>query len=219
MRLTTILVGLLALGLLLGPGLAVGADEHGTGEQKAGAEHGGGEFKLIPDKADLGLWSLILFLLLMAVLWKVAWKPMLAGLTAREEGIRGALEAAERTKREAEEAHARHKAELEQAGAKVAAMLDEARRDAVGVKEQLITEAKGEIQKERDRLHRELDMAKDQALNEIWQKAVDLAALMSTKAMRREITADDHRRLLDESLAELHKAVGEVGKRDMGTGR
>ena len=50
---------------------------------------------------------------------------------------------------------------------------------------------------------REIEAAKDSALHEISQQAIDLAAMMSSKAMKRQITPDDHRRLLDESLAEL----------------
>ena len=46
-------------------------------------------------------------------------------------------------------------------------------------------------------------MALDQALQEIYQQAVQLAALVSTKAVKRELTPADHERLLNDALADL----------------
>jgi F-type H+-transporting ATPase subunit b len=138
---------------------------------------------------------------------------MIEGLRKREENIRGALEQAEKTRQEAMELQSRLDAKMKAAGADIARMMDEARRDAVGVKEQMVAEAREEIQKERDRLYREIGSAKDQALQEIWQQSVQLAAIMSAKAVRRSISVEDHRRLLDESLKELQQAGGGFAKR------
>jgi F-type H+-transporting ATPase subunit b len=171
------------------------------------------EQEVIPKRFDLGLWSIIIFLVLFFVLRKFAWKPMIEGLHKREEKIRGALEQAEKTRQEAMQLQAKLDAQLREAGGRIAAMMDEARREAQGVKDQMVAEAKAEIQHERDRLKRETDMTKDQALKEIWQQAVALAALMSTKAVRRALTPEDHKRLLDESLKELHEAGAGFGKR------
>jgi len=170
---------------------------------------------VIPKYFDLGVWSIIIFLALLFVLRKFAWKPMLEGLHKREENIRGALEQAERTRREAMDLQAKLDAQLREAGGRIAAMMEEARRDAQGLKEQMVAEAKTEIQHERERLKHELETTKAQALQEIWQQAVSLAALMSTKAVRRSLTADDHKRLLDESLAELKQAGAGFGKRTL----
>jgi F-type H+-transporting ATPase subunit b len=157
---------------------------------------------------DLGVWSILIFVALYFVLAKLAWKPMIEGLNKREENIRGALEQAERTRKEAMELQSQLDAKMKAAGGEIAKMMDEARRDAQGLKDQMVSEAKSEIQSERDRLHREIDTAKDQALQEIWQQAVTLATTMSTKAIRRNLTAEDHRRLLDETLAELKTSGG-----------
>ncbi len=157
---------------------------------------------------DLGLWSIVIFVALYFVLAKFAWKPMIEGLNKREENIRGALEQAERTRKEAMELQSQLDAKMKAAGGEIARMMDEARRDGQRLKDDLVTDAKAEIQSERDRLHREIDTAKDQALQEIWQQAVTLATTISTKAIRRNLTAEDHRRLLDETLAELKMSGG-----------
>jgi F-type H+-transporting ATPase subunit b len=162
---------------------------------------------------DLGLWSIVIFVLLFLGLSKFAWKPMLQGLTRREENIRSALDQAEKTRQEAMNLQGEVDAKMHAAGGEAARIMDVARREAQGLKEQFLGEAKAEIQAERDRQRREIDTAKDQALQEIWQKSVTLAALMSTKAIRRGLAEADHRRLLDESLAELKTAGGEFARR------
>lgn len=169
--------------------------------------------EILPKRWDTGVWSIVIFVVLFLALAKFAWKPMLEGLKKREENIRGALEQAEKTRREAMELQSQLDARMRDAGAEIARMMEEARRDAQGVKDQMLAEAKDEIQRERDRLNREIALAKDQALQEIWQQSVALATSMSTKAVRRSLTEDDHRRLLDEALAELKQAGGQFSKR------
>jgi F0F1-type ATP synthase membrane subunit b/b' len=67
-------------------------------------------------------------------------------------------------------------------------------------------QARQEIQAERERLHREMELARDQALRQIWGQGAQLAALISAKVIRRQLTPDDHRQLVDEALAELRGA-------------
>jgi F-type H+-transporting ATPase subunit b len=61
------------------------------------------------------------------------------------------------------------------------------------------------IQADRERLRREMDIAKDQALKELWEQAAQLATLISAKAISRNLTVDDHRRLIDEALTEMRE--------------
>jgi len=102
---------------------------------------------------------------------------------------------------------AKLQAEMQAAGQKIAAQMEQAHRDAEALKEQIQAAGKAEVQREKERAHREIETAKDQALKEIWEQTVSLAALLSAKTIKRELSAQDHRRLLDESLAEM-KAAG-----------
>ena len=158
---------------------------------------------------DLGIWSLVIFALLLFVLGKFAWKPILGGLQKREENIRSALDQAEKTRQETLALQAKLDAELRASGQKIAAMMEQAHRDALTLKEQFQAEAKAEVLRERDRLHREIEAAKDVALKDVYVHIVSLATLLSTKAIGRSLGEADHLRLLDESLAEL-KAAGKA---------
>jgi F0F1-type ATP synthase membrane subunit b/b' len=67
----------------------------------------------------------------------------------------------------------------------------------------MLNRARTEIQAERDRLRREIDLARDNALQDLWGQAARLATLVSAKAIRRHLTPADHERLVQEAVAEM----------------
>jgi F-type H+-transporting ATPase subunit b len=154
---------------------------------------------------DTAVWTCVVFLLLLFILTKYAWTPILEGLKNRELAISNVLDEAKKLREENAKDTAKFKAELQEAYAKIPAMMEEARRDAAELKEQIRTESNAEVQKERQRLLRELDIARDQALQDIWSQAANVATLIASKAIGRSLTGDDHRRLVDEALHELRE--------------
>jgi F-type H+-transporting ATPase subunit b len=195
-----LILGVLGIAMaFLTPGLAVAA-EHATA---------GGQAAL-----DLAIWTFLVFVILLFVLGRFAWRPMLDGLQKREQNIRAAIEEAERTRQEAQRLRSELQAEMDQAAEKVHALMDEARRDAQHAADELQARARADIQKERERLRREIDLARDQALQQIWDRTAQLATLVAGKAIRRQLTPDDHRRLVEEAIAELRQA-GQERKREL----
>lgn len=166
----------------------------------------GGVNPLALDYVTMGT-TLVVFLTLLAVLYFTAWKPILKGLASREDAILGARDEAIRVRKEAEDLRAKLNAELAAASDRIRAMMDEARRDADALKASEKAVGIREAQAERERAKREIEAAKEQALQEIQQTAVQLAALMSSKAIGRTLGEDDHRRLMAESLSELKNTV------------
>jgi F-type H+-transporting ATPase subunit b len=157
---------------------------------------------------DLAVWTIVVFLLLLWVLSKYAWKPMLEGLQRREQNIRAALEEAQRAREEAERVREKLQAEMDHAAESVRNMLDSARQDAQRATEEMLGKTRKDVQEERDRLHREIDMARDQALQHIWTQTAQLATLVSAKVIRRELNLDDHRRLVNDAISELQRGNG-----------
>ena len=191
------------------PDAAHGSSAPSAGEHGHGRHHGEPEEEgLLTLSADLGIWTLVVFVLLLVILKRLAWKPMLEGLHKREETIRSALEEAQKARAEAEQLRARLQQEMDRAAETVRGILEEARRDAQYTSEQILAKARQEIATERERLQREVAIAKDQALQELWNQAADLATLISAKAIRRSLSPEDHRRLMDEALAELRQVAG-----------
>jgi F-type H+-transporting ATPase subunit b len=131
---------------------------------------------------------------------------MLQGLQKREDSIRTALEDAQRARDEAERLREEFQREIQSANEKVRDILEEGRRDSERTTQEMIAKAKTDIQAERDRLRREIDTARDQALQELWSQAANLATMISHKVIKRELNEQDHRRLVDEALRELETA-------------
>ena len=89
-------------------------------------------------------------------------------------------------------------------------MLDEARRDADALKVAERDAGTKDAQAERERAKREIENLKAGLSKEVYEQAVKLASLMAEKAIRRQVSIEDHRRLLDESLAELKSAASKA---------
>lgn len=161
-------------------------------------------------RVDLGLWTIVVFVLLFLILRKAAWGPMLEGLHKREESIFGALNEAEKARAEAKTLREQFQKEMEKIGEKSRELMDEARRNAQRLHDEMITKGKAEIAAERDRGLREIEREKDRALKDIWEQTAQLATLVSAKTIKRDLGLEDHRRLVDEAIAELGKTIGDT---------
>lgn len=156
---------------------------------------------------DLGIYTIVVFVLLFLILRSKAFGPIVKMLDEREANIKSEYEAAENARKEAVAYLEQVKAEKAKAADEVRLLIEEARKDAMVLKDKLRADAAAEVQAERDRLRREIETARDQALQEIWSRTVELASLVSSKTVKRELTPDDHRRLMDEALVELKQNV------------
>ncbi len=155
---------------------------------------------------DLTIWTIVIFLLLLAVLYKFAWTPMMQGLQKREHDIHAAVKDAQTAREEAQRLRDEIQAERNKIEDTRRDILMKAQADAQRMADELTAKAKAEIQAERDRARRDLETYHDQLLKDVFDKTADLAALVSTKTIRRQLTPDDHRRFVDEALAELRQA-------------
>jgi F-type H+-transporting ATPase subunit b len=199
-------VGLLMVAaLVLGawPGSAARADDL----EKVAEQHAKSDVDIFEPRLDLGIWTLIVFLVLFFLLRATAWGRIRSGLEKRETSIREAIADAQRTREEAQRLREQFQAEVNRANEKVRDILDEGRRDVQRQADEILAKSRSDIQTERDRMRREIERARDQALQELWGQAAQLATLISAKAIRREVSTDDHRRLVDEALTEM----GQVG--------
>ncbi|HLW63915.1 MAG TPA: ATP synthase F0 subunit B [Gemmataceae bacterium] len=155
------------------------------------------------ERWDLGIWALVIFVLVYLGLTRFAWKPMLQGFIDREDRIRSTEEHAEKLRIDAMNLQAQLDAKWKEVGGQIATAMDEARKERDALKEQIVSKAKAEIQSERERLQREIETRKDQVLKDLYEQSVNLATVLSSKVIGKQLSPDDHHRLLDETLAEL----------------
>jgi F-type H+-transporting ATPase subunit b len=178
-----------------------------------GAQVFAAEGDMLEPRFDLTIWSIVVFVILFLILRKFAWGPILEGLHKREHSIESAIEEAKKVREEMAKHQAEFKQQLAEANQQIPKLLEEARRSAELLKEEMRTQAAADINTERQRLRREIEMAKDQALQEIWNQAANLATVISAQVIRRSLPPQEHRRLVDEALVEIKALAGkETGR-------
>ncbi|WP_298418123.1 F0F1 ATP synthase subunit B [uncultured Kordia sp.] len=161
--------------------------------------------KLLNDfSPGLFLVQTVLLLLLIFLMIKFAWKPILNSLNEREEGIQGALDAAENAKKEMQNLQADNEKLLKEARAEREGMLKEARE----IKEKMIADAKGEAQAQASKMiaqaQESIRSEKQAALAELKSQVANISVEIAEKVVRGEL-ADK-----DKQLSLVDKMLGDV---------
>jgi F-type H+-transporting ATPase subunit b len=157
---------------------------------------------------DLGnaIWTLLIFILVLVVLGKFAWRPILNGLQSRESFIRESLSAAKHEREESQKLLAQYTAKIEQAKVDASTLVDEGRRDGEETRRRILADAQHEAEAVMTRAKKDIELARDDAIKRLHDQSILLATTVAEKLIRRELTAQDRQGLLDESLAELQRA-------------
>ncbi len=182
----------------------------------AGEEHSSSSQDVNPLKTQpaLAIGSLVVFIGLVFVLGKYAWKPLLEALHNREQHLEHVLLETERARNDSEALLAEHRRLMAKAAEDVRNILDKGRQQAQAAADQIVKLAQGEAEAARQRAQRDIFSARDQALAEIWEKTADMAVSVAGRVLEKQLSGEDHRRLLDhaiQSLPEIAKRNGHGG--------
>ena len=158
-----------------------------------------------PFAGDLGnaVWTLVIFLIVVVLLGKFLWGPILKGLQSRENFIATALREADDASKKAQAQLAEYSQKLDQARAEATAIVEEGRRDAEVTKRAIHEEARNEADKMIERAKREIGIARDSAVRELCDLGAKLATDAASKIVGRELSQADHERLIRESIDEI----------------
>jgi F-type H+-transporting ATPase subunit b len=181
---------------------------HGEGHSEIGANPPPGvereDFESPAEiRGDLAIWSFAVFLLLMVLLTAVAWKPIMNGLDAREKSIAEMVAATQKAHDDAKKQLSSYEQRLAEAAEEVKALLDEARRDAETTRQSIVSDARQAADEEKHRAKREIELARDDAIAQLAEKAGELAVGVAGKFIKEKITAEDQSRLVRDSIAGL----------------
>ncbi len=174
-----------------------------AGATPALASETGGENTIFAGDVGNVIWTLVIFGVVLWVLGKYAWGPMIDALQKREQFIRDSLEQAKHDREDAEARLKEYNEKLTVARAEATEIVGEGRRDAEVVKQRVEEEARQAAEDMVARAKREIDLAKQTAIKELYTNSARLATDIASRIVRRELTVEDHERLLQESLDEL----------------
>jgi F-type H+-transporting ATPase subunit b len=151
------------------------------------------------------VWTIVTFILVLTVLGKFAWKPLLQSLDEREEKIRGALEQAEKARAEAAELLKQNERNMARAEEEFQKAIREGKALAEKMKEEIVTKAKQQAQHEikmgKEEIQRDIDAAKKQLRTEV----ADLAIMAAEKILDESLDQQKQKKLVDSFLNQLPK--------------
>lgn len=152
---------------------------------------------------DLAWFTLVVFVLLLLVLSKFAWKPLMKGLEQREQTIAKMIDEAKRNNDEAAAKLRAYEQKLAEAATEAHEVVLQARRDAVAAGEKLIEDARTGADRERQRALADIEAAKNAAVQHIADQSANLAFSLARKLIHKELRPEDHANLIRESLEQF----------------
>lgn len=152
------------------------------------------------------LTSIGVFLLLLVVLAKTAWKPILEGLQKREETIKKALDDAEAAHQKAKALITEYEGKIDQAREEAQSIFDEARRDAEDIRGQIEAEAKVRADETIERASREIDQHMTKAWDGLVRDAASIATQAAGKIIGAQLDEQGHANLVAGVVRDFNSA-------------
>ncbi|MDO5552284.1 MAG: F0F1 ATP synthase subunit B [Planctomycetia bacterium] len=168
------------------------------------ASEGGGVNPLAWN-TDLALWTAVIFVILLFVLGRFAFGPIVKALDAREQAMTDKVAAVEKANADARELLNQYQQRLADSEQEVRQMLDSAKADAQKASNDIIAAAKVKAEEEHKRALAEIDAATEGALADLAARSATLATSLAGKILKEEITPERHKQLISGALGEFSK--------------
>lgn len=172
---------------------------------QGGGEGGGGLYDI---NTGLSAWTLIVFAILLFVLGKYAWGPILQQVEAREKGIQSQLDEAAARNAEATRLLDQHREQLADARRQASELIAESRAAGERVRKDIEEKARVEAQAIVERARTEIQRERDAALDALRKESVELALAAASKLMQENLDQPKDRAIVERYLGELGRAGG-----------
>ena len=157
-------------------------------------------------RGDLTIWTAVVFLVVLAILYKTAWGPICEGLQKRENEIAAQIAEAQKKNDEARQLLVDYEKKLAAAQDEVRNLIEEGRRSAEKVGQQLVDKAREEAGIERQRAVQQIESATLAALKELAERSATLAVDLAGKIVGAKLQAADHSRLIEQAVTEFSRS-------------
>jgi F-type H+-transporting ATPase subunit b len=158
---------------------------------------------LVQVDPGLFLWTIITFLVLLTLLAKFAWRPLLQSLAAREETIRKSLADAEKARIELERLNQESAAIIRQARIEGEQIIGASRADAERLRGELRDKARAEAEGILRNAERQIQLETARAVQQIRTEAADLSVAIASKLIQRNLSRADNEKLIQDALNQL----------------
>jgi F-type H+-transporting ATPase subunit b len=158
---------------------------------------------LVQPDPGLAIWTILVFLGLLLLLWMLAWKPLLAMLKEREDTIAKSLDDAAAAKKELERLHGESARILAQARSEAESIIARTRDDAARFRDELKQKAQAEAAGIVKNAEKQIALETSRAVQQIRQEAVDISVAIASKLLQRNVSREDNARLIEETFRQL----------------
>ena len=158
---------------------------------------------LVQPDPGLFIWTIVTFLVLLAVLAKFAWRPLLLALETRQNAIRKSLDDAQKAKQELERLNAESAQIVARARVEADGIISQSRSDGERLRQEIRQKARAEADMIVKNAERQIQLETTRALEQIRHEAVELSVMIASKIIQRNLTKEDNERLIDEALKQV----------------
>ena len=158
---------------------------------------------LVQPDPGLYIWTIATFLILVWLLAKYAWRPLLGALERRQESIRKSLDDAQQAKQELERLSVESRKILAAARSQAETILSQTRSDANRVRDELKQKAQAEAAGIVKNAERQIEMETARALQQIRNEAVDISIAIASKLLERNVSKEDNERLIEATFKQI----------------
>jgi F-type H+-transporting ATPase subunit b len=151
----------------------------------------------------LYIWTIVVFLVLLGLLAKFAWRPLLEALDKRQESIRHALDDAAKAKQELERLQVESQRILAEARGEAESIVARTRDDANRLRDEMRQKAQQEAANIVKNAEKQIELETARALQQIRHEAVDLSVAIASKLLQRNVSKEDNERLIDDTFRQL----------------
>jgi F-type H+-transporting ATPase subunit b len=166
------------------------------------AEDEGGSFLVSPN-VGLMIWTLVVFGVSFWILGKFVFPRIAEALDRRQKAIEDSIDTAERIRNEAEQILAEYRERLAEARGQADEIVARARKTGEAAEGELLADARAKREEMMEQTRRDIEAETRRAIQEIRAEVADLTVLATEKVTRKTLTDADHKRLVEEALAEL----------------
>jgi F-type H+-transporting ATPase subunit b len=158
---------------------------------------------LVQTDPGLFIWTIVTFLVLLGLLAKFAWRPLLEALDTRQNAIRKSLDDAQQARQELERLNAESAQIIARSRQEADAIITQSRADGDRLREEMRQKARAEADLIVKNAERQIQLETSRALQQIRHEAVELSVMIASKIIQRNLTREDNERLIDEALRQV----------------
>jgi F-type H+-transporting ATPase subunit b len=158
---------------------------------------------LVQPDPGLFIWTILTFLVLVGLLAKFAWRPLLEALERRQATIAGALDDAKLARQELERLQKESAEMMRQARVEAEAIIARSRSDADALREELKQRARTEAATIVKNAEQQIQLEAARAIQQIRHEAIDLSVSIASKILQRQVSREDNEALIEATLKQV----------------